>query len=104
MKILLVCAAGMSTSLLMRKMNELADGSITVDAMPTARLEEVIDDYDVILVGPQVRYKFDSISRLAQTHGKAAGLINPIDYGRVNAEAVVRQAIELFEQKRGKPR
>lgn len=104
MKILRICAAGMCTSMLMRNMNELAGGSASVHVLPAARLEEAIDDYDVILVGPQVRFKFESISKLVESRGKVAGLINPLDYGRLNAEAVLRQAKELFEKKGGKPR
>lgn len=59
MNILLVCAGGMSTSLLVERMRKEIEKrnlkDVKVDANAIENLEKIIDDYDVILVGPQIR-------------------------------------------------
>ena len=59
MNIMLVCSAGMSTSMLVTKM-EAAASSQGIDAkiwaIPEAQLQADIDKCDVILLGPQVRF------------------------------------------------
>ena len=57
-KILLVCAAGMSTSLLVNKMKESAIEKgieIDIEALPISECSTVIDSVDIVLLGPQVR-------------------------------------------------
>ena len=49
MRIHLVCSAGMSTSLLVNNMKKSAPADYVIDAGPFAALEEIVDDYDVIL-------------------------------------------------------
>ncbi|KGO32121.1 hypothetical protein Q757_02920 [Oenococcus alcoholitolerans] len=60
-KILLACAAGMSTSMLVARMQKAAeaDGVDTqINATSAAEANEVIDKEhpDILLLGPQVRY------------------------------------------------
>ncbi len=58
-RILLACAGGMSTSLLMNKMKDEADKrgiEISVDAIPEKSIEAHLGQFDVLLLGPQVRY------------------------------------------------
>ena len=69
MKILLICAAGMSTSILMKKMEQYTnDQGIDLD---------IKADYDVILLGPQVSYKLDSVK---ETVSKPVATIPAMDY------------------------
>ena len=58
-KILLVCNAGMSTSMLVLKMEKAAEAKgieVEVKALPITDAEKVMDDWDVIMLGPQVRH------------------------------------------------
>lgn len=58
-KILLVCSAGMSTSILVKKMEEAAEImniDVHVEAKAMAEAQSVLENYDVILLGPQVKY------------------------------------------------
>ncbi|MZJ17499.1 PTS sugar transporter subunit IIB, partial [Enterococcus durans] len=56
MKILLACSAGMSTSLLVNNMKKFADASDVIEARPVRTVPDILDDWDVLLLGPQVRY------------------------------------------------
>lgn len=84
MRVLLVCAMGMSTSILMKKMeaywaNKGEDNEIA--AVGVNEIEDVSADYDVILVGPQMSYRMDEV---ASTTGKPCASIPPADYGLAN--------------------
>ena len=75
-KILLVCSAGMSTSLLVNKMKEAAKAKgieVWIDALPVAESSSAIDGVDIVLLGPQVRFM------KAQFEKKVAPLGDPIE-------------------------
>lgn len=55
-KVLLICAGGMSTGILMRKMEKYAEEqgiSLKIEAVGMSAYEDVYKNYDVILLGPQ---------------------------------------------------
>ena len=55
MKILLACSAGMSTSLLVNNMKKFCGPDDVIEARPVRTVPDIIDDWDVLLLGPQVR-------------------------------------------------
>ena len=84
MRVLLVCAMGMSTSILMKKMQaywaERGEDS-EIAAVGVSEVEDVCSEYDVILVGPQMSYRKDEV---ASESGKPCAAIPPTDYGLAN--------------------
>ena len=89
-KILLVCAAGMSTSLLVNKMKESAIEQgieIDIEALPVS-----VDSVDIVLLGPQVRFQKPQVDALV------AGRI-PVEvidmrlYGTMNGKAILESAL-----------
>ena len=89
MNILLVCAAGMSTNLLVNRMNEAAAAKgieLHIEAHPVGSIDQYGDSADVILLGPQVRYEYP---------GKPVEIINMQDYGMMNGAKVLDFALEL---------
>ena len=96
MNILLVCAAGMSTSLLVNRMNEAAKTKgieVQIEAHPIGSIEQYGNNADVILLGPQVRYDLKKIQ--AEYPEKPVEVINMQDYGMMNGEKVLDHALEL---------
>ncbi|QLY80649.1 PTS sugar transporter subunit IIB [Clostridium intestinale] len=94
MRILLVCAAGMSTSLVMKKIVKAfgpEEQGWEIKAEPVDSLETVIDNYDVILLGPQIGYKKAQLAELASIKNKPLDVINPMDYGMGNGEKILAQ-------------
>ena len=95
-KILLVCAAGMSTSLLVNKMVAAAKEKgieINIDALPVSECSSVIDTVDIVLLGPQVRFQKPQVDALVQ--GRIP--VEVIDmrlYGTMNGKAILEQVIE----------
>ena len=98
MNILLVCAAGMSTSLLVNRMNEAAAAKgigINIEAHPVGSIDQFGDAADVILLGPQVRYELKNVK--AKYPNKPVEVINMQDYGMMNGNKVLDTALKLIE-------
>lgn len=97
--ILLVCNAGMSTSLLIEKIEKAGtEQSITtqVDARPVEDIKDYLSDKDVILLGPQVRFKEKQIRELVADKIPVS-VIDMSAYGTMNGEKVLQQALSLVE-------
>lgn len=100
-KILLICNEGMSTGFLCNKMNEFSQAQgldCHAWAIPESALEGQYHEADIILVGPQIGYLLESIRKRTQNALPVAS-INPVDFGRINAQAVVEQALTLINEK-----
>lgn len=98
MKILLVCSAGMSTSMLVNKMRKSAEDrniEAEINAVPEAELKNKLEGLDVILIGPQVRYLEKKIKEQAEPKGIKVDVINQMAYGLMQGDKVLDQAIEL---------
>lgn len=99
MKIILVCSAGMSTSMLVKKMLASAEErSIDVEIMAVgeAQLKNHLDNLDVVLIGPQVRYLEKKIKEQLEPKGIKVDVINPMAYGMIQGDKVLDQAMELI--------
>ncbi|MCC8165166.1 MAG: PTS sugar transporter subunit IIB [Planctomycetes bacterium] len=94
MKIVMVCAYGMSTSLLMKKMNAAAEEkgvTVEISAHTPVEMEEKKFDCDIILLGPQVAYHKERLQTMYPNIPVAA--IAMMDYGMMNGEKVLEDAI-----------
>lgn len=98
MKVLLVCAAGMSTSMLMKKMETYAkDNGIDLEiaARSFSELKDPKDaGYDCILMGPQISYQKEKV--IAKAQGLPVDVIPMKDYGRQNCPAIFEQIDKLL--------
>lgn len=98
MKIVLCCAGGMSTSLLMNKMLSYAkENNIDVDieAVPISKSRESLDYADILLLGPQVKFEYDTLKDIAEEKGVKLAVINMQDYGMMKGEKVLIDALKL---------
>lgn len=96
--IYLICAAGLSTSMMVEKMKKAAskDGvECTIQAVGIPMAESIVPNADCILLGPQIRFEKENICKIAGDVPVA--VIDMKDYGRMNGEAVVQQAKALIE-------
>lgn len=98
MKILLICAGGMSTSIVMKKLKAYSDekglGLQEVVARGAGDFQEVYRGYDVILLGPQIAFKKAEIQKVVGD--KPVGVIAPADYALANAENIFKQVHALL--------
>lgn len=98
--ILLVCNAGMSTSLLVTKMKSYAENqgkNVKIEAVSLDAADAYVgnEDVDVVLFGPQVRF---SVPQFQEKHPDLkVDVISMQDYGMMNGEKVFQQAEKVVE-------
>ena len=97
-KIMLVCSAGMSTSMLVKKMQEAAvSKQINVEIFAVAEADaRNHTDVNVILLGPQVRFLLKKIQEMVASQNIPVQVIESVHYGTMNGEAVLNQAMDLM--------
>ena len=96
-KIILLCAAGMSTSMLVKKMQEAASAEnfeCEIAAYPTAEAKDKASDADVIRPGPQVRFAKAKVE--AACPGIPVEAIDMKLYGRMDGKGVLETAKKLI--------
>lgn len=97
--ITLICAAGMSTSMLMAKMQDSAKEQgieAKIIAMSESKFEEYKEPTEVLLLGPQIAYMEDDIRELYEPKGIKVAVIDMMDYGTMNGEKVLKDALALL--------
>lgn len=95
MRILLACGAGLSTSVLMKKMEKYcaAQGEeLKIKAVSVNDAESYQEEYDCCLIGPQVSYRVNEMKTLL--HIPVAG-IPAYDYAIGNAASIMKLARKI---------
>lgn len=99
--IMLVCVAGMSTSLLVSKMQKVAQEK-NEDAHIFAVAENEVDKIlakekvHVLLLGPQVRYLKSTFEAKYKDYNIPIDTIAMVDYGMMNGDKVLEHALKLI--------
>lgn len=96
-KILLCCSAGMSTSILVKKMMNYFDDNdidMRVEAMGISQAESIIDKFDVVLVAPQMAHAIEEVSKMTSVIVK--GIPGEI-YQTGSGKEVALLALELLK-------
>jgi len=98
-KIMLVCSAGMSTSMLVTKMQKAAEGrGIEAEIFAVAESEaKNHKDVQVALLGPQVRFLKNKLEGQLAEYGTPVDIIDTVAYGTMNGEKVLDQALSLIK-------
>lgn len=104
-KVVLVCAAGMSSSLLEEKIRQAAveagrDMELkAVDASRMSLWDYDKETMDVILVAPHVRFKKKGIIKQSEPYGVIVQDIDSIAYGMVDGEKIFSQVLDALNNK-----
>jgi PTS system cellobiose-specific IIB component len=102
-KVLMVCAMGMSSSLLEAKTREAAEKAgvpfelQAINVPEMGRWDFAVNYVDIVLVAPQVRYKRKSIAQAAAPYGIIVQDIDPILFGMVEGEKLFQQVMTAIE-------
>lgn len=90
MKVMLVCTAGMSTSLVMKKIESYAKANqkeISLIAYPLQEYQEHVGEYDLMLLGPQISYRLSEIQKQVSI---PVMVIDGLDYALGNAANIMK--------------
>jgi cellobiose PTS system EIIB component len=103
MNIYLVCNAGMSTSILVKKMQDEAkklELEVNIEAFSVEILDEKIDSADVVLLGPQIRHMFNDVKKVIADKCPVE-VIDMRDYGMIRGDKVLEKALKMLQQNKG---
>lgn len=95
-KIMLACAGGFSTSMLVTQMKKAAKKEnidVEIDAVAESALNNY-DDLDIILLGPQVGH---IKPELEKEFSIPVRVIDQMDYGMMNGEKVLNDAMKVLK-------
>ena len=97
--IMLACAAGMSTSLLVSKMQKAATEKGFDAEILAAEAQDYVEKQhvDVVLLGPQVRFMEADFKKKMEPKGIPVGVIPMADYGMMNGAKVLEFADTLMK-------
>ncbi len=99
MNIYLVCNAGMSTSILVQKMQEEAKKKgledAHIEAFSVEVLDEKADSADAVLLGPQIRHMLNDVKKMMDGRCPVE-VIDMRDYGMMRGDKVLDKALKLI--------
>lgn len=105
MRILLCCAGGFSTNMLMQNMKKVINESAKLNeedfsftAIPADSLEDEIDNWDIVLVGPQISHKLDFIGAICEPRNKPFTVIDKEIYGQMDGATVLKLALVTYKK------
>ena len=99
MRIMLACNAGMSTSLVVSKMNEACEKQgkdYKIWAVEQGEIQDEMGNFDVLLLGPQIRHALKRVKKLVGDTAKV-DVIDSVAYGTCNGSKVLEQAEKLMK-------
>ena len=101
-RVYLFCSAGMSTSMLASKMQGVATDHglpVEVEAFPDGKIAQIVEEKhpDVILLGPQVKYRYHEVVDKFGSTGIPIAVIDQTAYGMMDGEKVLKKAIKMMK-------
>ena len=97
MKILVVCNAGMSSSILVNKIKIYAESiekSIEVRAVSSASIQNEVNKWDVCLLAPQIQYALNEVQQQLQI---PTAVVDMRVYALADGKAAYETACQLIE-------
>lgn len=99
MRVLFVCSQGMSSAIAVKALEKEAEKNgveMEVLAVSTQEFEEEVkNNYDVAMVAPQIRHRFDYLKEFADIAGVPCELIQPQAYSPLGGPKLFKQVQEL---------
>ena len=98
--IVLVCAVGMSSSILVNRMIKVATATgqeVMVHGTGMGDLAKFTEDADILLIGPQIRYMEDKLKK--QYSHLPVEVIESKDYSMMNGEHVLEIALNVLDER-----
>ena len=103
LEIVLCCSAGLSTSLVVEKMQDAAKEKgidVEIKAVPVSSVEDFDSSHkiDILLLGPQVKFKLNELKEVYKDQNTLVDVINMMDYGMINGEKILTDALKAYKK------
>ena len=95
-KILLCCSAGMSSSILVKKMRDEAENigvEAKIGACDITTAKKYIEKVDVVLIAPQMYFCASQFRAIGSLAGTRVFVIGREDYGKMDAKAILTKTL-----------
>lgn len=99
-KILLVCGTGASSGFMAKNIRLAAKArneEMDVKARSDSVIEDYIEEIDLLLVGPHLKYMQKEIEVIATPHQVPVRIIPEEAYGTLDGDAVVNFILEILQ-------
>lgn len=100
MRIVLCCAGGFSTTMLMDRIKstihesaKLNDEDFELKAIAADLLDQEVDHMDALIMGPQVAHKLESIRPLIEPRHIPYVIVSQEIYGKMDGATVLKQVL-----------
>ena len=100
MKIVLCCAGGLSTTMLMDSMKAIVKKSAKLNeddfsfvAIPVDILQSEVEDCNVLVIGPQILHKLDFIKPIIEPYHIPYVIVDQEVYGKMDGATVMKQVL-----------
>ena len=95
-EIVLVCAGGVSTSMMVARMKKAAKNMGLNANIIAMGADEFVDENitcDILLIAPQISYQYAEIKNQFSDQIKVIEMIDKKDYGTMDGEKVLKEAV-----------
>lgn len=102
MNFLLICGGGASSSFVAQNMIKEAKNrglDFEIEAVGETELEDYIDDRNLILIGPHLKYMEEELSEIINEYDVPYMFIDEKDYAKMDGASILEKAIAFVESK-----
>lgn len=101
LKVLFVCSQGITSAIAVNELKKAADKEgikMVVLAVSTQEFEdEIKNGYDIAMIAPQVRHRFDYLKKHAKNFDTPFALIEPQGYRQLGGTKLLEQVKEILK-------
>jgi PTS system cellobiose-specific IIB component len=72
-----------------------------IKSKPVERFKDDFKKYDVVLLGPQIRFKKEELQKEAKPYNIPVECISPVDYGLAKGKEILEFAKKLYKDNKG---
>ena len=98
--VLLVCGTGASSGFMAKNIRQAAKNmgkEVSVKARSDSEVAEYIEEIDLLLVGPHLKYMLDDLKEEAKPYNVPVEIIREEAYGSLDGEAVLEQIEQIID-------
>ncbi|MGN1343785.1 MAG: hypothetical protein ACI4U3_04345 [Traorella sp.] len=96
MKVLVICAGGISTNILASVMKNYSRDDEIIRAVSYENARVLIPEYDIVFVAPQMNHVFNTIEKDCMSNDVICRLMDMKTYGCMDGETIINLARDLI--------
>lgn len=98
MNIKLFCSGGVTAGTLTEAAKKICGPEDKISAYDINQLDTELGDADVVLIAPQIRFRYKAIKAKCDEVNVPSGVIEPIAVGRLDGQKVLDQARAIYAE------